>query len=184
MFEIELKFPLRNPEPILARIGEWQAVRQPPQQHSDLYFNHPDRDFAETREAFRLRRMGAESRLTYKGPVVDTLAKSRREIEFALAGGPTVAEECRQMLVLLGFRPVREVRKVRVPYALRDAGRDFEIALDTVEGLGSYVEIETLAEEADRIPAREAILALAARLDLREPEPRSYLALLLACEAN
>ena len=181
MYEVELKFPVPDVGPIVAQITAWGAIPGPEQPQVDLYFNHPARDFAQTNEAFRLRQIGEENRLTYKGPVLDTQAKTRREIEFPIAAGAIAAAQCREMLVLLGFRPVREVRKRRVPFQYSEAGREFEIAVDLVEQLGSFIEIETIAGEADRAVARDAILDVAARLELPMSEPRSYLSLLLKC---
>ena len=180
MYEIELKFPLAQVEPVVRQITDWGAIPGAEQVHIDLYFNHPARDFVETHEAFRLRRIGEENRLTYKGPVLDKQTKLRREIEFPIAAGETAAGQCREMLVLLGFRPVREVHKRRVPFHYEEGGREFEFALDRVEQLGNFIEIETIANEADRTTTRDAILSLAKRLELSNPEPRSYLSLLIA----
>ncbi len=54
-----------------------------------------------------------------------------------------------------------------------------EVTLDDVQGLGWYLEIETLAGDNDRVPAQEAILSLAKHWDLENSERRSYLTLLL-----
>lgn len=179
MYEVELKFAVAEVGPIASQIANWGAIPGSDQPQVDQYFNHPARDFAKTHEAFRLRQIGEENRLTYKGPVLDTKAKTRREIEFPIAAGAEAAAQCLEMLVLLGFRPVREVRKLRIPFQYVEAGREFEIAVDQVEQLGSFIEIETIAGETDRAAARDAILTLAERLELPNPEPRSYLSLLL-----
>ena len=50
------------------------------QEHADHYFNGHDRDFHQTDEAFRIRRMGEKNFLTYKGPKRDTDTKTRIEI--------------------------------------------------------------------------------------------------------
>lgn len=180
MLEVELKFQLQDVQPVIRQIEAWGATAGAPQLQVDLYFNHPSRDFVQTHEAFRLRRIGDENRLTYKGPVLDKQTKMRHEIEFPLAAGDEAAQQCREMFVLLGFRPVREVRKQRIPYHYEEADREFEFAIDQVEQLGSFIEIETLSEETDRTAARDAILDLARRLQLSSPEPRSYLSLLIA----
>src|SRR5438105_8557348 len=72
--EIELKFPA--PAGIAAKIVALGA--RPGSRHveRDHYFNAPDRDFAATNEAFRIRRSGNESRLTYKGPRLAGPAKT------------------------------------------------------------------------------------------------------------
>ena len=179
MYEIELKFPLADVGPVVKQIADWGAIPGSEQVQVDLYFNHPARDFVQTHEAFRLRRIGEENRLTYKGPVLDKQTKMRREIEFPLAPGDAASDQCREMLILLGFRPVREVHKRRIPFHYEEGGREFEFAIDRVEHLGSFIEIETLAEETDRTTARDAILSLASRLELSNPQPRSYLSLLI-----
>ena len=51
----------------------------------DIYFNAPHRDFTQTDEALRIRRItskdGNEIILTYKGAKLDELSKTREEIE-------------------------------------------------------------------------------------------------------
>src|SRR5688572_718422 len=109
-YEVELKFPLPDPAPVLAAVRELGGVAGEPLVQADLYFNHPSRNFAQTHEAFRIRSSGDENCITYKGPVVDTQAKVREEIELEFAPGPAARDELRTLLTLLGFRPVLEVR--------------------------------------------------------------------------
>ena len=68
MLEIELKFPVDSFAAMQLQLGRWKAQRQPAMAEADHYFNAPDRDFAKTDEAFRLRSIGAKNRITYKGP--------------------------------------------------------------------------------------------------------------------
>jgi adenylate cyclase class 2 len=181
-YEVELKFPLADNIPVdevLSRLVACGAEAGSPVEQRDLYFGHPARDFAQTDEAFRLRRIGERNLVTYKGPVIDTQTKMRRELELTLPDGESSFEGLREMLVLLGFSPVREVRKTRVPFHIAIDGRDLEATLDDVAGLGFFVEIETLADEATRDAARDSILRFARTLGLSNPERRSYLCLLL-----
>ncbi len=54
------------------------------------------------------------------------------------------------------------------------------VALDTVEGLGAYVEVEAIAESLSQVEAaRATVQALASQLELNQPEPRSYLTMRL-----
>ena len=75
----------------------------------DRYFNHPSRDFAQTDEALRIRTQGRETRITYKGPIVDSQTKTRREIEIPVGAHDGDDEKLAQVLVLLGFREVRRM---------------------------------------------------------------------------
>ena len=69
------------------QLAAWGAVARPAREDTDHYFNAPDRDFAQTDEAFRLRRIGTGELLTYKGPKRDADTKTRTEVELRLADG-------------------------------------------------------------------------------------------------
>lgn len=181
MYEVELKFPLFQAEAVLRELDLCGARETCTLQQSDLYFNHPVRDFEHTDEALRIRSVGDEHCVTYKGPVVDSQTKTRREIEVSLSGA-AAGQQSAEMLELLGFRPVRQVRKRRRLYELVWQDCRVEVAFDQVADLGEFLEIETLADESNRPAAVAAILALAVRLRLAEPERKSYLALLIEKE--
>ena len=178
-YEVELKFPLVDREKMLSALKAANATPGDELSQCDRYFAHPARDFGQTHEAFRIRQFGEKTCLTYKGPLLDTATKTRREVELSLADGPKTAEDMMQMLGLLGFREVRAVHKTRTPYHLVWNDREMEVTLDHIEELGWFLEIETLADEEDRIAAQEAILSLAKHWQLENPERRSYLTMLL-----
>lgn len=181
IFEVELKFPLRDCDAadLEQRLRAMGAVAGPVLHQRDIYFAHPARDFAATDEALRLRTTDDSSCLTYKGPKIDRRTKTRREIEVALAPGTQPFAQCRELLQALGFRPVRNVIKTRHCFQLPWQGRNVQVALDEVEELGAFVELELLADEAERDATRDSLLQLAQTLSLSEPEMRSYLCLLL-----
>ena len=178
-YEVELKFPLPDSRDVLARLAGLGAVVAAPVGQVDRYFNHPARDFGVTDEAFRIRSVGDANCVTYKGPIIDPTTKTRREIEVSFADGPDAASQMADIWQSLGFRFVREVRKTRTPLTLNWQQRVYELALDDVPPLGTFLEIELLADEAGRDAARDAILALAHELGLTNSERRSYLELLL-----
>lgn len=179
MLEIELKFPVTRHDVVEQRLTEWAATPVAPVVQIDRYFAHPSRDFAQTDEAFRVRSVGNDNCVTYKGPVLDRQVKTRHEIEVPIASGAEAADQFRAILVALGFREVRAVEKRRTAWRFSKAGRDFELTLDDVAGLGLFVEIETLADPREKEVAQEMLLNLARELELGTPERRSYLALLL-----
>jgi len=178
MLEVELKF--RNPDvPRLeAQLGQLGALAQGEAHQVDEYFNHPQRDFAQTDEAVRVRETNGQAALTYKGPLVDRETKTRREIELDLAGD-RAREKMAEWLGAIGFRPVLKVEKTRRKWSLQRSGREIEIALDQVTGLGQFVELETVAPETELAPARTTLQELAAELGLTENERRGYLSMLL-----
>src|ERR1043165_1054967 len=98
MLEIEMKFTVAEFAPIIANLHEWKARGQPAIQEADHYFNSPDRDFGKTDEAFRLRSIGVENRVTYKGPKQGGPTKTRTEIEIGLESGAKAADQFPQLL--------------------------------------------------------------------------------------
>lgn len=183
-YEVELKFPLRDADQMQSKLAALGAVRGLVQTQCDQYFAHPVRHFAETDEALRIRSIGEENRITFKGPVIDKATKTRHESELTFQSGSAAAEQLAKIWEDLGFRRVRKVQKSRQLYSLRWSERDLEICLDRVEGLGEYLEIETLANEAEKTIAQQTILSLAAELQLTAPEQRSYLEMLLAADES
>lgn len=180
MLEIEVKCPVADFAAVRQRLEAWGAACDPPRQEADHYFNAPDRDFARTDEALRLRRVGDRNWVTYKGPKRDQQTKTRTEIEVPLADGDAAAEDMCRLLTSLGYRPVAVVRKERVGYHCRRAGYDVHITLDEVAGVGRFVEAEIQAPEEKLAHGRDVVLGLIADLGLRETERRSYLEMLLA----
>ncbi len=69
-----------------------------------------------------------------------------------------------ELFMVLGFRPVATICKLRTPFLMSRAGHSLEVTLDRADGLGDFVEIETLAESETDLPAAQsAVLALARR---------------------
>lgn len=175
MMEVEVKVSLTADQADglpaqLAALGfvPWETVLE-----EDLYYNAPDRDFRQTDEALRLRRVSGsrkETLLTYKGPKEDVPVKSRPEYET----GITDAQTARSILSSLRFSPAGAVTKERRTF-LRPP---ITACLDQVTGLGSFLELEHLVPEAEkREAAVEGLLELLAALEIPQTalERRSYL---------
>lgn len=182
MLEVEVKFKGADRAATVAALLELGAQLVEDRTDADLYFRAPDRDLKATDEAFRLRRAGAKNVLTYKGPRRDAETKTRTEIEVPLAPGPDAAAAAERLFAALGYAPVTTVRKKRRVYRLTRDGFHCEACFDTVEGVGEFVELEIVADEADYERAKAAVLALAAELGLSEKEPRSYLRMVLQAQ--
>ena len=189
MYEVEVKVPA-DLEAVRNRLEALDADRKRTVVQEDTYYDAPHRSFPETDEALRIRREStpetdeAESRITYKGPLLDDESKSREEVETGVADG----EKIDAVLTNLGFDAAATVRKERERFALDaaalegDAERAYAITLDTVDDVGEFVEVETDVErEADLESAREGAYAVLERLGL-DPDDQirtSYLGLLL-----
>jgi adenylate cyclase class 2 len=178
-YEVELKFPLSDPARLRAKLDAVGASPPREEVHRDLYFAHPARSFPDTDEALRLRHVGETNRITYKGPKIDAASKTRIEVEARLADGVETAAAMAEVLQRLGFRPVAEVRKLRQERSLSYRGRDVVVTADDVEQVGSFAELETIAEEGDVTAARQVLEALAQELGLEGSIRTSYLEMLL-----
>ena len=162
---------------VRARLPDLDAESLGTVEQADTYYGHPVRDFAETDEALRVRRetrdgeSDAEARVTYKGPLVEAESKTREEFETGVDDGDTMAA----ILEELGFEAVATVEKTRERFRVGE----YTITLDTIDGLGEFVEVETEAETVE--PAREGAQAVLRDLDLDPDEQirASYLGLLL-----
>ena len=175
MFEVEVKFrvsDLNTVEPIVRGFAAFleEDIEE------DHYFQHPCRDFSKTDEALRVRVYGnGRVTVTYKGPRVRGPGKAR--VEYNIDVEPL--EEALNALKALGFVEVAVIRKRRRIYTFGS----YTIYLDSVEGLGNFVEVETMVSDESLVSRAmgEVIEFAKSRLGLGEAliEPRTYLELAL-----
>ena len=178
-FEVELKHRVEDVAELVARLTARGATLGATIEQADQYLAHPCRDFAQTDEALRIRTAGGRSFVTYKGPKLDSTTKTRRELELPLDPQDADGSQLAELLLAIGFTPVAVVHKKRRPFELPHAGRVVEGALDEVNGVGTFIELELRADDADLDDAKRIVSSLAAELDLGPSERRSYLEMLL-----
>ena len=180
MLEIEMKFRVADFDAVTAMMNLWEAKPREAHVESDHYHNAPDRDFAKTDEAFRLRRIGPRSIVTYKGPKQPGPTKTRTELEVPLAEGDAAAEMFLRLLGELKYRPTAVVRKTRREYSFERDLFSLQVCLDEVDGIGRFVEVEIVAAPPERDAAQAVLLRVVAELGLTNPEPRAYLLMVFA----
>ena len=180
MYEVEQKFRVDDLVHVELILQELKSSLGGAVLQSDTYLSHPARDFGKTDEALRLRKDGVSSFITYKGPRIDPLTKTRREIELMLPDGTQFWIQFSELLTLLGFEVVADIKKLRQKAMVAWQGTTIEVALDNVDQLGMFVELEIIAEESDLDTARQKIASLAKRLGLTRNERRSYCEMLLS----
>jgi len=165
MIEVEVKGRASEEQMERVRdlVSEWDFLGEETQ--DDTYFSHPLRDFSESDEALRVRRVGDNYTLTYKGPKLDSVSKTREELEVV------TAPEMNQILKRLGFRPVARIRKTRRNYSREG----MILSIDDVENLGTFIELEA---DSNRPEDVKDLLKIFETLNL-ESETRSYLELFL-----
>lgn len=172
MIEIEIKAAASNKE-LLRALKDAGAVFEKSVEQVDTYYNAPDRDFGKTDEALRLRRQGNNVYLTYKGKKLDPLSKTRQEIEAQVCD----RQKMEDILLALGFRKTLAVSKKRDIYHLEGA----EVCVDRVEGLGDFVELETIVSDTSEMDRkRDELIRLMRSLGVKgELIRESYLEMLL-----
>ena len=174
MYEVEIKVAADH-DAVRERLEGFGAERLGTVTQADTYYDAPHRDFAETDEAFRLRRETRDgetrTRMTYKGPKVDPESKTREEIETGVESGEDAADLVRS----LGFEPAAVVEKERTRYRLDG----YTVTLDSVDGVGEYVEVEIESDDVET--ARDGAKGVLAKLGLDPDDQvrRSYLGLRL-----
>ena len=180
MIEVEVKLPLFRRSATEIKLQNLGFVPGDLIREYDMYYNGTSHDFMKTDEALRIRHsdnltgLTSRSVLTYKGPKIDTVSMTRKELETEV-GSP---EDSDAILRSLGYTPYFPVSKLRQYY-----GKDGVTAcVDQVEGLGSFLELEILVDnETQREQALKKIETILHDLDLSlsESTTLSYLCMLL-----
>ena len=136
--EIEAKLKVESLEVIRQRLSELSAEFISDRIEQDWYFDDENVAFRTSDKALRLRclTVGEVQKviLTYKGPKMADEYKKRVEIELEVS----CFETAEKILSQLGYNKAIVVKKCRQLWKFRSC----EVALDDVEGLGFYVEIE------------------------------------------
>lgn len=187
MYEVEIKFALSDPVDFEQQLQEFGCKIEDAVEEFDLFFQHPSRNFVQTDECLRLRQRiftngNTESSLTYKGPKIDKETKTRKEIEIPLKQDT----RCKELLTALGFAAVAQVYKQRRSGSLHFQEQSINVTIDYLpdlaikQGKGTFVELETFADDATLDSKKHLLRTLARQLGLQHPIQESYLALLNA----
>lgn len=150
LLEQEAKFRLESVEDGLDRLSRIN-VREDAARHfeSNTLYDFPDERVSKRDEALRVRRVGDQAWLTWKGPQHGSgRIKQRRELETFLSDGDAVEG----ILDAIGASPCFRYEKYRSSYRFDDA----LLTLDETP-IGTFMEIEARPER---------IIELAGQLDL------------------
>ncbi len=187
-WEVEQKYEVDDLPGLRDRLAAGGFISIGSENNSDIYFRHPCRDLKATDEAFRLRSLNDSSCVTYKGKRRAGAVKTRPEIELSVSHADR--ENWLTMFTQLGFTPLPAVVKCRETFVKSTIdlsevaaaqATTLRVTIDDVEQLGSFAEIELIVSaESELQPAAERIEQVAKQLGLRNVQPRSYVAMLLA----
>lgn len=169
VLEIEAKAKVEDFEKIEKMIKSLGGRYEKEEIQVDTYFNHPLKDFAKTDEALRIRRVGSSCFISYKGPKIDDLTKTREEIEVKVEDFGKIKE----ILEKLDFLKVLTIEKRRRYFGLGDV----TVMLDEVKDLGRFVEVEKHAKDYNPREFVDFLKTLG--INEEDIERRSYLELIL-----
>lgn len=145
-YEIEAKYRVKDLDKVLKYISKRLGLKKYMTCiETDYYFNHPCRDFRQTDEALRVRRVLCQDLesivLTYKGPREDSELGIKKRIEIE-----TIVNDLYKILMILeklGFKQVIVFSKERTTYK----NEDLVVTIDKLYGIGTFMEIETSSME-------------------------------------
>jgi adenylate cyclase, class 2 len=169
VIEAELKARLSSPDAVRARLGRYAAVERAI--YRDTYYDAPGEVLERDGRELRLRTVETPNLvrhlLTYKEAAVDRASGSKPEYETTVATPSAVAH----LLEGLGYPPSIELTKDCENYRLSRDGREFLATVVRVpEVEGTYLEVETLAEESDVDAALSAVWSLMQELGVTGQE--------------
>lgn len=159
MREVEVKCRVANVESITKLLHNHGIVLSDPVTQDDEIFIPKGQTLPAGPgiNVLRIRTQGNKTLLTLKYVVSDSLDKAEHELEISDA---TVM---RQIIVDLGFFEAARVRKTRQKAQLGEA---VELCLDTVEQLGTFIEVEKLVSGDNVTGVQEELLQILADLGI------------------
>ena len=193
MIEVEIKAKVSDPDSIREKFKSKEGKYIISLHHEDTYFNMPEklRDFRKTDEALRIRKSieyeeGFESSenkinyyLTYKGKKLDSLTKTRKELEISVSNG----EIMKDLLNSLGFRDFLTVVKERELYEVHYKDKVIITLIDYIPILNEYfIEVELITESTKKLEdSRELLFEFLSSLNIKREESirKSYLELIV-----
>jgi len=194
MIEVEIKVQISNPTLMRKKFEENQGAYKFSLIHEDTYYNMPKglRDFKQTDEALRLRKsrrfdknnheniQDIEYYITYKGRKIDTLTKTREEIDIKIDD----IKKMKKILELLGFQEVLTVKKERELFKFDFKNYQIEALIDYLPILKQhFIEVEYLAKSSEEIDdSKQVLFDFLSMFDIKRGESikKSYLELILA----
>ena len=169
MIEAELKARVRDPAALRDRLR--RLASEEISLYRDTYYDRPGRDLTAEGRELRVRVMetGGVRRavLTYKEPAADAASGSKPEHETKVADAAVVDE----ILRALGLEHLVAFEKHCANYRFTAKGRDMLATVVTVPEIdGTFVELETLADEAGLAAALSDVRAVLGELGIGEDD--------------
>ncbi len=169
MIEAELKARVRDPAALRDRLR--RLASEEISLYRDTYYDRPGRDLTAHGRELRVRVMETSgvrrAVLTYKEPAADSASGSKPEHETKVADAAVVEE----ILRALGLEHLVAFEKHCANYRFTARGRDMLATMVTVPEIdGTFVELETLADEAGLAAALGDVRTVLGELGIGEDD--------------
>ncbi|RAY11499.1 class IV adenylate cyclase [Actinomadura craniellae] len=169
MIEAELKARVHDPEALRARLRT--RADEEVSVYRDTYYDRPGRPFTAAGRELRVRVVEAAGMrrtvLTYKEPAVDEASGSKPEHETKVAD-PAVIDT---VLIALGAEHLVAFEKHCANYRFTACGRDMLATLVAVPEIdGTFIEVETMADEDDLTAALDDVRVVLAELGIADDD--------------
>ncbi|MEK7060178.1 MAG: class IV adenylate cyclase [Patescibacteria group bacterium] len=149
-YEIEVKAKVKDLNILIAKLKELGCVLSSPIIQDDYIYNQKGIDLKDHRHntpVLRIREQEGKTIFTVKKNRSDELDCIEKEIEVS---NKNILKE---IIELLGFEQTVEVHKKRQ----KGKYGDYEICLDEVQGLGSFIEVEKISDEDGKVVKNELL---------------------------
>lgn len=150
MVEVEIKLKIDSVDTIKSKLLALGFAECGTLVETDTYYDNRNGDIRSSDNALRIRKTvnketgSSFAQINFKEKKLDNKSMSRHEYESDV----TDADAMSHILEGLGYRPVSPL-VIKTRRELKSS--DINACIDTVEGLGDYLELETMTEsEADR----------------------------------
>ena len=179
MIEVEIKIKVKDRVLLEEKLLKTGFLKGNLVKESDIYFDNQNHQIKDSDSALRIRSCEnltlnhAKHFMTYKGPKMDTVSMTRKEVEMQIDNAQTGKE----ILMSLGYCQIYPVVKTRQYYHLKQ----ITACLDRVDGLGDFLELEVIvSEDNEKHKALDSLLSLVQELGCNPEEMvrTSYLSML------
>ena len=180
MIEVEVKLPIEDKNIIEEKLVSFGFHRTSHIKERDTYFDNEESDIRGNGLALRIRETmnlitgESFSQINFKGKKMDQVSMSRPEYETSVED----ADVMKAILESLGYaRAIPEVIKIRTLLSRRN----MNACLDEVVGLGTFLELEIVAEDkCEKEDALQEIEVMLHRLGyhISDTTTTSYLTML------
>ncbi len=141
MKEIEVKARINNPQEILDKLKKLGCDLSEPITQNDSVFVPEGFVYGQGRKKginfLRIRELKGRIIFTLKQPQLNELDCIEKELDI------DKVDTMKDILKLLGYHEGVKVNKVRIKCKYKD----YEVCVDEVDGLGSFVEVEKITDE-------------------------------------